>query len=993
MKTLSARSVLPLTTIVLVILSWPLGRLETAQTVASSLLFMEQSNGFFDHFSGPSMDPRWVTLANGAGTLEITDGYLECNSPQSADASAFYYNTKLDKSRSQLWVFSLSHQSQTQPQSWITLVNSSSAPKADTIANWDPKLRAQVSAGQSGSTRGLFIEHWNSSHSRLRWNGGTNVWTANSVFANSPINTDDYYLVGIEIDGPNNRWRTMLWGRRSAQAGSYTFNQGLRLFTLTNWVSWSSMEASDDLWLVCGDALTDSDSGTVRAEWVRLDAGQRFDVWSNSKSNSTGVYAIRHGWGYESAGGGVEFIVQEDRVTLALDRGATGAWDSREVKDPFVFFDPADNTYYMLYAGIASGSEWQIGLASKSTPDGTFARLGTNPVIARVAGTIENQVFAPSLIKDIAEPDINKRFKLLYTGIDNTLSTFRIFMATAPAMAGPWTKQGLLLDAGPAGAFDQDGYSRPRPAFENGEWLVMLSAKNSSETGGPWRVTYASGTSLHNLTRSGVVLVDKGIGPAQDITANVSGRIVSVASTAGFVADGYVQFNQDAQPNNWGQSRIRKVVDATILELYHGLDGFTTSTPAKIVQVDGAARIEIADIRRFGSKWYMYVTVFGFFGAFTNINAFGELNGVLVADSLAGPYLWSHLATPAFTLGSWKNERSNENITFVHTPVGTPVQNPDNTPPETSITSLHEGDTLSGTVTVTADAIDDTAVVGVQFKLDGNNLGPEDTTAPYSVAWNTTQFSNGSHILTCVARDAAGNIGVSSPVTCSVSNNYGLSFDGINDVVVGLMQSPPAQLSISTWINPASLGENSSGHIFSIRDDADNNPNLQLRLLSGNRIRFLVLFDNAGALTAGQWDTPSNSVTLNALQHIAVVYDGSSAANDPIIYINGAPQPLVKGSSPVGVMRIDPAPWRIGNNPATSATFKGIMDEMRIYSRILLVSEVATLYNNGQIIPGQPDTGLIAAWHFNEGTGTTAFDYSGNDHHVILVNGPLWVIH
>jgi hypothetical protein len=225
-----------------------------------------------------------------------------------------------------------------------------------------------------------------------------------------------------------------------------------------------------------------------------------------------------------------------------------------------------------------------------------------------------------------------------------------------------------------------------------------------------------------------------------------------------------------------------------------------------------------------------------------------------------------------------------------------------------------------------------------------------------------------------------------------VTNNYGLRFDGINDVVVGLTQSPPTPISISTWINPASLGENNSGHIFSIRDDSDNNPNLQLRLLTGNKIRFLVVFDNAGALTSGQWDTPSNSVTLNALQHLALIYDGSSPTNDPIVYINGVLQALVRVSSPFGVLRSQPALWRIGNNPATSSTFKGIIDETRIYNRVLLASEVAALYNNGRIIPGQPDAGLIAAWHFDEGTGLTAADYSGNGHHATLVNGTLWVI-
>ena len=48
-------------------------------------------------------------------------------------------------------------------------------------------------------------------------------------------------------------------------------------------------------------------------------------------------------------------------------------------------------------------------------------------------------------------------------------------------------------------------------------------------------------------------------------------------------------------------------------------------------------------------------------------------------------------------------------------------------------------------------------------------LGAEDTIAPYSVSWNTTTAANGSHTLTAVARDAAGNTttstGVRSPST------------------------------------------------------------------------------------------------------------------------------------------------------------------------------------------------------------------------------------
>ena len=78
---------------------------------------------------------------------------------------------------------------------------------------------------------------------------------------------------------------------------------------------------------------------------------------------------------------------------------------------------------------------------------------------------------------------------------------------------------------------------------------------------------------------------------------------------------------------------------------------------------------------------------------------------------------------------------------------------------------------VSGTaVAVSAAASDNVGVVGVQFQLDGVNLGAEDTTSPYSVTWNSTTASNGSHTLTAVARDAAANIATSAVVTVTVSN-------------------------------------------------------------------------------------------------------------------------------------------------------------------------------------------------------------------------------
>lgn len=95
----------------------------------------------------------------------------------------------------------------------------------------------------------------------------------------------------------------------------------------------------------------------------------------------------------------------------------------------------------------------------------------------------------------------------------------------------------------------------------------------------------------------------------------------------------------------------------------------------------------------------------------------------------------------------------------------------DTTPPSVSLTAPGAGATVSGAaVTVSANASDNVGVVGVQFKLDGANLGAEDTSSPYSVSWNTTTATNGSHTLTAVARDAAGNSTTSGGVAVTVNN-------------------------------------------------------------------------------------------------------------------------------------------------------------------------------------------------------------------------------
>lgn len=130
-------------------------------------------------------------------------------------------------------------------------------------------------------------------------------------------------------------------------------------------------------------------------------------------------------------------------------------------------------------------------------------------------------------------------------------------------------------------------------------------------------------------------------------------------------------------------------------------------------------------------------------------------------------YLTEGVATVLSTGGTY-NASANDWSMIYQNPRNTAVLIRDHTPPTVSVTSPIAGATVTGQITVTANASDNVAVAGVQFQLDGANLGSLEMTAPFSVAWDTTQVSAGSHTLTAVATDTSGNSAVCTPVSVTV---------------------------------------------------------------------------------------------------------------------------------------------------------------------------------------------------------------------------------
>lgn len=182
-----------------------------------------------------------------------------------------------------------------------------------------------------------------------------------------------------------------------------------------------------------------------------------------------------------------------------------------------------------------------------------------------------------------------------------------------------------------------------------------------------------------------------------------------------------------------------------------------------------------------------------------------KLDGVNIKQAGGTPYAlsFSHaLITTTLTNGSHiltAVARDSSGNIATSTPITITVNNAvtDTTSPTVSLTSPLNNTTASGTaVSVKATSTDNVGVSGVQFKLDGLNLGTEDTSSPYSISWNTASSTNTAHTLLAVARDAKGNRATSSPITVNVSN---VVPDTIKPVV-----------SISSPLNNASVTGKSS---------------------------------------------------------------------------------------------------------------------------------------------------------------------------------------
>jgi phosphatidylserine/phosphatidylglycerophosphate/cardiolipin synthase-like enzyme len=117
----------------------------------------------------------------------------------------------------------------------------------------------------------------------------------------------------------------------------------------------------------------------------------------------------------------------------------------------------------------------------------------------------------------------------------------------------------------------------------------------------------------------------------------------------------------------------------------------------------------------------------------------------------------------------------------------------DSVPPVVTMTAPAGAAIVRGVTGLSANATDNVRVSDTQFFVDGVAVG-HDSVAPFVVNWDATTASNGAHVLTVSATDAASNTTMSAEVGVIVSNPT----PGPGDVVLYAAEALPGSM-VGRW--------------------------------------------------------------------------------------------------------------------------------------------------------------------------------------------------
>ncbi|HHZ93492.1 TPA: LamG domain-containing protein, partial [Candidatus Poribacteria bacterium] len=226
-----------------------------------------------------------------------------------------------------------------------------------------------------------------------------------------------------------------------------------------------------------------------------------------------------------------------------------------------------------------------------------------------------------------------------------------------------------------------------------------------------------------------------------------------------------------------------------------------------------------------------------------------------------------------------------------------------------------------------------------------------------------------------------------SVVETQVSTGYALQFDGSNDYVKLPDFSSLQDMSFSGWVKIDSrnywerifdFGRGGSGDMFLSTMGGRTGGNLEMTIHPFGGTHTI----NPGVtLEDGEW------------HHVVFTYDKGGSGMK--LYVDG----VNKGSNSYNTASFADfgggQNFYLGKANWNDPYFDGAMDEVGIFNTALTANEVSAIHNGGSGLDLASNSGdyqsssnLQGYWNFNEDSGNTVTDLSGNGNHGTLINGP-----
>jgi len=146
------------------------------------------------------------------------------------------------------------------------------------------------------------------------------------------------------------------------------------------------------------------------------------------------------------------------------------------------------------------------------------------------------------------------------------------------------------------------------------------------------------------------------------------------------------------------------------------------------------------------------------------------------------------------------------------------------------------------------------------------------------------------------------------------------------------------QTTIAAWVWASTTSKlpfilGTPGYHLLFRFDATTN---------NNSLDFATTTTPNGTVVNGEWLAPG-SISTDGWYHVAVSYDKSSPTNVPLLYVNGTNLALTTLTTPTLTPPSYAGTSFIGNRLDLTRGWNGLIDDLRIYNRLLTNTEVQTL--------------------------------------------------